>query len=208
MFVTDAAYGPDSRPVCSICWSQLDFDWGKGFRGDKNVYLTGEDAQGGKGEDYIDANKEPWLVWATPYRCMNPDCDAGALVRTLPAKLTFGIPWHPDDIEALSIDDELYSTGEYDEFGVFWVEEDGEWFHVSTEDADATEITVEFVPPWVYINPGSRLREEAEKQHWTFIDGRIKVNRDSERLNKIRKWFADRGVGFSIPHPTEETEEE
>lgn len=192
VFIVDAAYGPGNRPVCGICWSQLDYTWGKADP--ENDLMK---ARSGKGEDYVDKDGESWLVWQDVYKCSNPECDGAAFVRSIPAKLTFDIPWHPDDIKQHSIQDPLFDQGFYDENGVFWLEEDGEFYHVEAGQS-ARDIGVDYQDPWVYIDPG--VFAEEIPPAWTMDDqGRIKTNVKTQRFKQIQKWFALRQIRIEDP---------
>ncbi len=172
--------------MCSICWSQLDFDWGK-RKARGHVYrhpqITSE-----SGGYWTDKTGECWLVWDETNRCINPECDAAVFYRYLPSKLSFSSPYHPEDVKTFKIRSVRYKRGEHGEDGVFRLR--GKTVKLKA-DTRGVECEVEF--PWVYINPGDFYKEIPDA--WTITDqGWIKANAKSVRFQKIRKWFGDRRI--------------
>lgn len=190
VFIVDAAYGSGKipRPICSLCWSQLDYAWGKGHSG---AYL--KELEGRKDEPWVDKDGEEWYVWAEPYRCCNPKCNASCLVRMIPAKLTFESPYHPDDVKRLTVKKKKYKEGRYRKDGVFeYQDRKGTWTTKEEKMVDVFEVSARIDDPWVYINPG-KLKDDIPKQ-WTVVDDEIKSNMSSNRYKKIKQWFNDRGI--------------
>lgn len=199
LFPAAVAFRPDnSHPVCGRCWSQLDYDWGKG----RHPHAELEQLEAKKGEPYVDAEGEEWLVYEDTYRCANPLCDAAVTVRTLPAKLSFSTPYHPDDLERSTIDpsDKTWKKGEYNEWGQFvvWDEEDEEWISITLEEDN--EWPVIYEGTWAYIAKG-RLDTPP---YWTYDQmGMIKTNVNSQRFEDIKRWFQKRGHRLMEPEVNE-----
>lgn len=193
LYNVDAAYGSGKipRPVCSVCWSQLDTTWGKGH----GSGVIREELSSQSGGDWVDKDGEVWLVWEDRFRCMNPDCHAANKVRTLPAKLSFAPPYHPEDVKALKITSRKYSKGRHRDDGVFELPTKvGGWAPLEVE-FDHYGVTAREELPWVYIFPGDL--EESIPSHWTTVAREIKTNKSSQRFEDICKWFATRGIKIS-----------
>lgn len=193
-FKVDAMYWPGSnpRPVCAMCWSRLDPEWGKGHSGP-----TLDDLQGSCGsEPYIDKTGEKWLVWEEHFRCCNPDCDAAALVRYLPAKLSFENPYHPEDAKTYKIKSKKWKDGKYDDDGLFLHERKGVWSTLK-RDLGTRGVELEFDTPWLYIHPGELAEEITHNWTWVIDEKEkrwLKTSVNSKRFKEIRKWFAERRV--------------
>lgn len=186
--LVDAAYGPDRRPVCSICWSQLDFDWGKAVSSGFTLDLL----KSKQVEDWTDSKGKVWCVCETVDRCINPNCNGANKYRYLPVLLSFSTPYHPEDLKAHRIRARKYKQGKYGEDGVFLVQNaQGDWKPMQIK-LSTRGVSVTLTDPWIWISPGE-LAEEVPKQY-TMIDGRIKINSKSKRYQKLCTWFSDRRV--------------
>jgi len=192
VFKVDAAYGSE-RPVCSVCWSQLDFDWGRGHVGHELDELKPLPS-----EEYIDTQGTKWYVSSNYVKCMNPSCDAAALVRVLPAKLSFENPWHPDDRKAHKITSARYKKGHHRSDGVFVHKVKGVWKTMRV-DLGTRGVELEYDHPWLYVHPGELAEDiptawtqvtDEEDKNW------IKTSVNSRRFKDIRKWFAERRIRF------------
>ena len=194
VFIVDAAYGPgkDSRPVCSICWSLLDYEWGRGYgAGFEHPDITSESDS----EEYVDKQGESWLSWVDTRRCCNPECDGAVRYRTLPELLSFSNPFHPEDMKQFKIKSVKYKRGKHGDDGVFRLEnKKGEWKPIRLE-LGTRGVTLEHDGPWAYIDPGEFKDEIPDA--WTVRDGKIKVNAKSKRFDQISKWFEARRLRLS-----------
>lgn len=190
LFPTEAVYGKNGKPVCGLCWSKLDPDWGKN-RGGQQYAVEG--MLGAEGPEYVDPDGEVWGTWEEPFKCANPECDAGNLVRYIPAKLTYENPYHPEDRKKNKLPAKAYKDYQYDEYGIYLKKnKKGEYAPIKL-GLEARGVEVEYDDPWVYINPGSF--DATIPGNWTRReDGWIKTNGGSKRFQEIRKWFSDRRI--------------
>lgn len=194
LYPAAVAFRPDNgQPVCGRCWSQLDYDWGKG----RHPHVEHDQVSSNKGDPYVDEEGEEWMVYEDSYRCSNPLCDATVKVRTMPAKLSFSVPYHPEDLEQGTIDpsDPHWKEGQYNEWGQFvvWDEEEEEWMSITVDEDNEWAVIYEGV--WAYI-PIGKLDTPP---YWTYDKGLIKVNVNSQRFKDIKKWFSKRGHRLKEP---------
>lgn len=189
--VVEAAYGAERCPVCSLCWSHLDYYWGRGRSifnpGYLHPQLTSQ-----KVDTWTDKEGEEWLVWEDINRCRNPECDGAAAYRYLPSKLSLGNPYHPEDLKKHKIKDKRFKKGEYDEDGIFRI--DGKTLALPL---DMKGVTLKIEGKWAYINPGIFKKEIPAV--WTVKEGKIKTNINSNRFKQIRDWFAARRIQLTLP---------
>lgn len=182
-----ATYGAGNRPICSICWSQLDYEWGKGHNG-----YPGLDQLNGCAEDeeWVDKTGESWLVWKEIQRCMNPDCSGANVFRYLPSKLSFGNPYHPEDQKTLKLkgaDLRKYNKGEHDTDGIFKLKNKKGILEPMEIIPPDYEVVMEHEGKWAWVWPGE-LRTEIPDT-WTLTDDWIKTRLSSKRYQEIKQWF-------------------
>jgi len=193
LFPVEAVYGKDKKPVCGLCWSRFDPNWGKN-RGGNEVEVEG--MIGAQEQDpYLDSAGEPWMVWKEAYKCVNPACDARSTVRYLPAKLSFENPYHPADVKAHPLPKAAYKEHMYSEGVYLGLHKDGT-YKSRSKDLGTRGVEIDHQDPWVFICPGDFTNDIPDT--WTRReDGWIKVNGKSRRFEEISKWFKARRIDLS-----------